>query len=274
MRADGFGSQPSVRALERAIEILDCFQGASAPVPLTAIASKVDLSPTTALRILGTLEKKGYIVRDENTKRYSLGPNLLGLTSAAQRMNSLAPLALPFMQELNAQFDETISVYIVSGVQRVCIQRVDSSHPLRQVISIGDILPLSIGAGGKVLAAWLALSPSFDPSSLVPPLMPALLEQVRQSGYATSFNERGEGIYGVAAPIRNWTGDVTAALSLSGPTARFVPEKLTEMAEAIMEKAQNISKAQGWNPERNEDYFSEIAETKKRKSTNVAIGSA
>ncbi len=242
-------SQPSVRALERGIEILDCFRDACEPIPLTAIAEAVELSPSTALRILSTLEKKGYIIRDESSKRYSLGPGILRLTAAAQKVNGLASLALPSMRELNALFDESISVYIASGLQRVCIQRVESSHPLRQVISIGDILPLTIGAGGKVLTAWLSTMPNFKASALMPPLSPALLAQVRENGYATSFNERGEGIYGVAAPIFTWNGTIAAALSLSGPTVRFLPDKLPQMAEAVVAKAMQISRTLGWTPE-------------------------
>lgn len=241
-------SQPSVRALERGLDILCCFQGASTPIPLTTIAGNVDLSLSTTLRILGTLEKKGFITRDEATKRYSLGPSLLGLTSAAQRMNTLSMAALPFMQELNAKHDETITLYIASGMQRVCIQRVDSSQTLRQVVSIGDILPLDVGAGGKVLTAWLMEKRKEDLATYSPTLSAATLEQVRQTGYATSFNERGEGIYGVAAPVRDSSGEVVAALSLSGPTARFTLEKLTELAHDVMEKADEISKAQGWTP--------------------------
>ena len=248
MSTDHPSSQPSVRALERGLDILGCFQGASSPIPLTTIAGNVDLSLSTALRILGTLEKKGFITRDDATKRYSLGPSLLGLTSAAQRMNNLSMVALPFMRELNAEYDETISLYIASGMQRVCIQRVDSSQTLRQVVSIGDILPLGIGAGGKVLTAWLAESQNIDLASFAPALSHAVLEQVRLNGFATSFNERGEGIYGVAAPVRDSGGSVVATLSLSGPTARFAVEKLTELANAVMAKADEISRAQGWTP--------------------------
>jgi len=250
MGTDHPSSQPSVRALERGLDILGCFQGASSSIPLTTIAGSVDLSLSTALRILGTLEKKGFITRDEASKRYSLGPSLLGLTAAAQRMNNLSMVALPFMQELNAEHDETISLYIISGMQRVCIQRVDSRQSLRQVVSIGDVLPLGLGAGGRVLTAWLAESQDIDLATLAPTLSHSVLEQVRQNGYAASFNERGEGIYGVAAPVRDSGGSVVAALSLSGPTARFALERLTELASAVMGKADEISKAQGWVPKK------------------------
>ena len=243
MTIENGGSQPSVRALERGLDILSCFQGASAPIPLTAIAGSVDLSLSTALRILGTLEKKGFITRDEATKRYSLGPSLLGLTSAAQRMNSLATLALPSMQALNARYDETVSLYQLSGKQRVCIQRVNSSHPLRRVVSIGDILPLGIGAGGKVILAWLDFTDDPEFAGLAP-----LLAQIRANGYAIGFNERGEGIYGLAAPVRNYSGKVVASVSLSGPLARFEPDKLTELANSVMSAANEVSAAQGWNP--------------------------
>ncbi len=248
MEKESSRSQPGVRALERGLDILACFQGVAEPIPLTTIANKVDLSLSTALRILGTLENKGYISRDEATKRYSLGPKLLGLTSAAQKMNSLSMLALPFMQKLNAKYDETITLYVVSNMQRVCIQRVDSSKTLRQVIPIGDILPLNIGAGGKVLTAWLAEKEGFDIESFSPTVSKALLEQIRKSGYATSFNERGDGIYGIAAPVRDSLGEVIAALSLSGPTARFDFSRLSEFAEEIISTARDVSYSLGWHP--------------------------
>ncbi len=240
-------SQPSVRALERGLDILSCFQGATDPIPLTTIANSVELSLSTALRILGTLENKGFITRQEDTKRYSLGPKLLGLAPTAQRMNSLSMLALPFMQKLNEKYDETITLYILSNMQRVCIQRVDSSQTLRQVIPIGDILPIGIGAGGKVLTAWLLDNKDIDLESIAPTFTPAILKQVKENGYATSFNERGEGIYGIAAPIRDASDTVVAALSLSGPTARFDLAQLTELAEAVKETANEISIAQGWS---------------------------
>ncbi len=246
MRSDVSSSQPSVRALERGIDILDCLRLAGAPLPLTAVAETVGLSPSTTLRILVTLEKKHYLVRNEDTKHYSLGPSALRLGGSSRSVESLTTLSLRPLQELNVIAGESTSVYIPSGDRRVCIQRVESNHPLRQVINIGDSLSLTIGAGGKVLTAWLELSPNYDVSRLVPPLSPALLAQIREAGYATSFNERAEGVYAVAAPVFDSSGNILATLTVSGPTARFDAEKLPATIEAVKEKAREVSVMMGW----------------------------
>lgn len=248
MRTDGSSSQPAVRALERGLDILDCFRHSDAPLPLTAVASAVGLSPSTALRILATLEKKNYLVRNEGTKQYSLGPSALQLSSASCPMESLATLSLRPLQELSLLFGESTSIYIPSGDRRVCIQRVESKHPLRQVVNIGDSLSLTVGAGGKVLTAWLESSPNYDVNRLIPPLSPALLAQIREAGYAASFNERAEGVYAVAAPVFDSSGAILAALSFSGPTARFEPGKLPDIVAAVMEKARQVSNLMGWKP--------------------------
>ena len=248
MRTDGSSSQPSVRALERGLDILDCFCRSDAPLPLTAIAGAVGLSPSTTLRILATLEKKNYLVRNESTKQYSLGPNALRLSSASCPTESLATLSLRPLQELSLLFGESTSIYVPSGDKRVCVQRVESKHPLRQVVNIGDTLSLTVGAGGKVLTAWLESSPNYDVNRLIPPLSSSVLAQIREAGYAASFNERAEGVYAVAAPVFDASGAILAALSFSGPTARFEAAKLPDIVAAVMDKARQISSLMGWKP--------------------------
>ncbi|MDR1709721.1 MAG: IclR family transcriptional regulator [Candidatus Accumulibacter sp.] len=238
-------SQPSVRALERGLDILECFRGAEDRLPLTAIASAVKLPPSTALRILATLEKRGYLVRGADSRLYSLGPNALRFGGQGGAMEILPVVALSAMRELNAMYDESISIYVAMGNKRVCIQRVESTRPLRQVINIGDALSLTVGAGGKVLAAWLDVSPNHDVSRLVPALPPQLLAEVREAGYAVSFGEREVGTYAIAAPIFGHRGHILGALSLSGPIARFDAQKLPDMAAKIMEKARHLSSLMG-----------------------------
>jgi DNA-binding IclR family transcriptional regulator len=239
-------SQPSVRALERGLDILGCFHGTGDSLTLTAVAAAVGLAPSTTLRILATLEKKKYLVRNEETKLYCLGPGVLRFSGGGHTIETLAILGLASMRELNALYDESISIYVPSGEKRVCIQRVESAHPLRQVVNIGDALSLTVGAGGKVLTAWLDVSPNYDVSRLMMPISPQLLAQVRETGYAVSFGEREEGTYALAAPIFDHKGNILAALSLSGPTARFDTRNLPAMADHVMGKARHISMLMGW----------------------------
>ena len=241
------GSQPVVRALERGLDILDCFSDAEEPLALTSIAETVGLTPSTTLRILATLESKAYVTRDPATKRYSPGPRVLRLAAKAGRSNDLAVIALRYMKELNGLFDESISVYVASIPYRVCLQRVESSHVLRRVVEVGDRLPLGLGASGKVLTAWMSLVPhKHDLSSVRPSQSEAVLARVRELGYATSFSEREEGVYALAAPLFATSGDIVGALSLSGPTVRFSQEALPAMIDAVVGTARRISRALGW----------------------------
>jgi DNA-binding IclR family transcriptional regulator len=233
--------QLPVRALERGLDILDCFRGSEDKLALTVIASMVGLPPSTALRILATLERKNYLVRHEQTRLYSLGPSFLRFSGSGGVVEMLPIVALAYMRELNSIYDESVSIYVPLGEKRVCIQRVESSHPLRQVVNIGDALSLTVGAGGKVLTAWLEVSPDYDVSRLVPSLPSQLLAEVREAGYAVSFGEREAGTYAVAAPIFDHKNSLLAALSIAGPTARFDAKKLPGMAKQIMEKARHIS---------------------------------
>jgi DNA-binding IclR family transcriptional regulator len=245
MRTNGVSSQPSVRALERGLDVLDCFRRAGPALPLTAVAEAVGLSPSTASRILSTLEKRNYVVREKDTKFYSLGASALSL-GGLNSTEKLAMLSMRFLQELNERFGESACVYVPAVDRRVCIQRVESSHPLRPVVNIGDTLPLNLGAAGKLLSAWLTLSPRYDVSRQAPALSPALLAKIREQGYAVSFNERIEGVYAVAAPVFDAAGVILAALSLSGPTARFEADKLPEIVAAVREHARRISELMGW----------------------------
>lgn len=237
--------QTAVRALERGLDILECLQRSPGPLSLSELADRVSLSPSTALRILATLENRHFIKRDAQTKFYSLGRGAHMMQSVKSAYDVLLPMSSMPMQELNRTFDESVSLYVPHGDKRVCIKRIESSHPLRPVVNVGDFLSLSIGAGGKVLTAWLTAQSDINPAKLLPPLGEEALRQIRADGYATSFGEREPGTYALAAPVFDAQGMIAAALSMSGPIVRFQPEMLAPMLEAMTAQAKSISVALG-----------------------------
>lgn len=240
------GSQNFVRALERGLEILDFFCLHEGPLALTTIAAAVQLTPSTALRILATLENMGYIARDGGSKRYVPGHKLIRLAVPSTHTHGLRLLALPYMKELNALFGESVSIYVPAGHHRMCLQRVESTQPLREVVNIGDTLPLGVGGAGRLLVSWLEVSPKKESFSLPDTLSKTDMATIRTSGYAVGLNERQVGVYGVASPVFDWTGDIIGALSLSGPMVRFSQEALPDMIKAVMHTGRQISLVMGW----------------------------
>lgn len=238
--------QSSVRALDRGLDILECLQASSGPLSLSELAERVTLSPSTAVRILSTLEKRSFIQRDARTKLYSLGPRSRTLQDTTSLMEILLAMSAAPMAVLGGTFGESISLFVPQGDRRICIKRLESPHPLRPVVNKGDSLPLSMGAGGKVLSAWLAQQGDLDPSAFIPPIPREALQQVRENGFAASFGEREAGTFAISAPVFAPTGRILAALALAGPLVRFEASKLEPMSEAVKTQADAISRAIGW----------------------------
>ena len=237
--------EPSVGTLDRGLDILESFLREDATMTLSEVAEKVGLSPSTATRILSTLEKRGYMVRDAASKRYSLGPRARAMRERESALELLLIMADTPMRELQTTFPESISLFVPRGNGRVCIKRVESAYPLRQVVNVGDTLPLSLGAGGKVLCAWLETESIIDPSSLQPPVSPDQLATIRETGYASSFGEREAGTFAIAAPVFNASGKILATLALAGPVTRFDANKLPLMGEVVAHQASLISQSLG-----------------------------
>ena len=144
-----------VRAIERALDILDCFEPGRLELSLTDIAGRINLSMSTTSRIAATLEKRSYLARNVDSQRYSLGPRITQIGALGLSNMELRKVALPFMRDLNTLYNEGVSLYVIRDDQRICVERVESTLPLRRVINVGDRHPLTRGAAGRVLLAYL-----------------------------------------------------------------------------------------------------------------------
>lgn len=236
----------SVRSVERALDILQMLAISPGGTGLTAIASRASLPKSTAHRLLSTLEARGFVKRDPTTDQYCLGLRTLELATCYFEGDDLTTVALPEMRRLRDQFDETVSLYVRDGQERVRVQKVESRQAVRRVVQIGQRMPLYIGASGKVILAHCdtqileqvlgSLPEIFDKENLL-----RQLEDVRRRGYATSIEEREQGTSAVAAPIFNRSGIVTAALCISGPTSRFGQDNIAKYGESVALGAKNLN---------------------------------
>ena len=234
---------PGLRTLERGLDVLDLFCQGATTLSLTEIAEKISLTPSTTSRLLYTLQLRGYLSRDDETKKFSVGFQALRLTTSSFRTFDLRKIAAPILQKLHQQYNESISLYILLDGHRVCIERLETTHPLRHVVHIGDRLPLPRGAGGKVLLAWLPEIERQKLLSSTEPVSTAEFEYIRQQGYAISLGERDQGVGAIAAPIFDTSGRVQYSLAIAGPMVRLNASALKKMAPDVVNAAKQISAA-------------------------------
>ncbi|MFD2615113.1 IclR family transcriptional regulator [Paenibacillus gansuensis] len=241
-------SKLTVRAVERALDILLCFTDET-DLGLTEIAARVELHKSTVHRLLASLEGKGFVQRDEATEKYRLGLRILELYANMSHADDPAVLLLPEMEALRDRLDETVSLYVRDGDERVRIQAVQSNQAIRRVAPVGARMPLYVGASSKILLAFAdvaAQAAILDapgwPEHIAKGDFLEQLAEIKRLGYATSVAERELGAAAVAAPILARTGRLAAVLAVSGPSSRMTPEVMKQQAPVIMEAAARMGK--------------------------------
>ncbi|MGG1517611.1 IclR family transcriptional regulator [Paenibacillus oryzisoli] len=236
----------TVRAVERALDILLCFTSAS-EMTLTEISAGAGLHKSTVHRLLASLEGKGFVMRVENTDKYRLGYRLWELSANLSKEGDPGTILLPEMERLRDHLGETISLYVQDGLARVRIQAVQSNHAIRRVAPVGARMPLYVGASSKVLVAFA--EPALQERLLASPDWPVVLDkaaflqqldETRRAGYATSVEEREPGAAAVSTPILDRGGRLVAALAVSGPANRLTLDEMLKQAPAIVEAARRM----------------------------------
>jgi IclR family transcriptional regulator, KDG regulon repressor len=238
----------TVRAVERALDILLCFTDSS-DLSLTEIAMRVSLHKSTVHRLLASLEGKGFVLRDPSSDKYRLGFRIWELSANLTHSDDPAIVLLPEMERLRDQLDETISLYVRDGLERVRVQAVESNQAIRRVAPIGARLPLYVGASSKILVAFA--EPEVQEAVINGPTWSGGLDrevflrqlsEAQTLGYATSIEERELGTAAVAVPIFNHTNRLVASLAVSGPSNRLTLEKMRDHAPVLFEAARRMGK--------------------------------
>jgi DNA-binding IclR family transcriptional regulator len=216
-----------MRAVQRILGVVECFTPERRALTLQEIADSIELPKSTAFRIVHSLEEAGYLVRLEN-QRYCLSLRFTRIAGLVKSTLDIREFVRPAMTDLSEKTEETIALYTIRGVSRLCIESSGTSMPLRSVAHPGDQVPLLVGSSSKVLIAHMTMS---DLESILPAVARATkrtrqaliveMKAVRQQGYAISHGELHIGLSGIAAPITDMNGGVRYCLTLSGPTARI-----------------------------------------------------
>ena len=222
----------SVRSVERAIDVLLALS--RGPRRLADISTDVELSRPTTYRLLSTMKLKGVVLQDHITGDYRLGPACFRLMSSMADGHAGFPAeAARELEELRDATSETVTVHVMAGPSRICVQELPSPSAIRYTAGLGATAPIYSGSAGKVLLAFLPqreldqtlrslrLTPVTANTVTDPDALRAELAEIARTGTATSMGERVVGAVGVSAPVFDSAGRVLAAISVLGPAERL-----------------------------------------------------
>jgi DNA-binding IclR family transcriptional regulator len=248
-------------ALERSLDILELFTDGRESISAPEVVEELGLPRTTVHELLNTLTSRQYLHRHPDVPgRYRLGIQLFRLGSAYSDHVDTAKIGQQVAQELVRACNETAHVAVLDHRHIVYIAKVDSSHAVRMVSSLGRRLPAHCTALGKVLLAALpddvlrerlAEAPLEALSERSVTEVPALLRElaaVRETGTAVEVCEANPDVCCVGAPVRDRTGQVVAALSISVPLHRWSDERCEELRALVRDGADRYTAALGGAP--------------------------
>jgi IclR family transcriptional regulator, KDG regulon repressor len=249
----------SVRSAAR---LLTCFSAAEPELGVSELAARLGLGKSTVHRLLTTLVEERLIESNPRTRRYRLGIKLYDLGSIVSGRLELHEAVATCIDDLRNRTGETVHVAVLDGREVVYVERRESLHTLRLFSRIGHRNDAHCTSTGKVLLAnlpeaeldrLLAIGPlaAHTPHTVTDPAqLRQELERVRLRGYAENINESEVGVASVAAPIRDSSAAVIAAISAAGPTLRMNGSTLTRVAHLTVQTAQAISERMGYRLER------------------------
>jgi IclR family KDG regulon transcriptional repressor len=249
----------SIKVLQRGMKVLDALLEARAPLSLEQVCAHTGLPKSTAYRIIVNLLQGHYLVDTE--KGYWLGLKMLRFGAVVEEKLDLVQQASPFLLELWDQAKETIHLAVLDGDLRVVyLQKLPTQHAVGPIMSrVGSTAPMHCTALGKAIAAfrpedeichWIrthGLEPFTEATITDEDAFLHELHEIRSRGYTIDNGEFEASVRCVAAPIRDRTGSVIAAVSICGPDTRMpVPLIDSSMAMQVIETASHISQALGY----------------------------
>ena len=252
--------ESTVRALEKALNILEYLSRIPEEMDLAALAKGTRIPKSTLLRLLHTLKKHNFIQQNHRNQKYQIGWAFIYYGKIAANFYTLPNLARPFLEQLAQRSGETASLVVPDGERGIYIDQVTSSSMIKGIPAIGSRLGLHCTSAGKVLLASLSdeaidrfLKTSVLEKKTEKTIIRRLdleeeIRRVRRQGYAVDDEETEVGGRCVAAPVLNKDGETLAAISIIGPTSRIRKEDFVRLSLLVKETAGQASAALGYGP--------------------------
>jgi IclR family KDG regulon transcriptional repressor len=250
------GEKQQTSGVIRTIVILETLSKHQS-INLEQLSKETGLPKATLLRFLSTLVNLGYVYRD-NTDLYSLTLKMFSVGSHGLEHIDLIHVANPVAQRLCDELGETVHMGVLEEDKAVYVLKKESSFTIRMHSRVGKAIPLYCTAIGKVLLSDMTqdsldaylesvkMKP-FTPNTITDVgVLKQELEQIRNRGWASDNEEHEMGTLCIGSPIKDYTGKVVAAMSVSWPLFRFNPEEQEHITKSILAACTNLSHLLGW----------------------------
>ncbi|MDR3470743.1 MAG: IclR family transcriptional regulator [Devosia sp.] len=249
----------NVKSLFKMLDVLDCFSDIDPELSVLQIAQRTGLPRTTVHRLVDSLRAVGFLEQEASRESYRLGLKLFGLGNTALTNMPLHRKAAPFVEALAKLSGETVHLCVFEGSQMVFVERsLDRARPNNMVTTMEATPCHSTGVGKAALAfqppavidriIGLGLQRFTRNTIIAPETLREELAAIRARGYAIDDCEHEPDLRCVAAPIRNVTGRVFAAVSVSGNIRRMEQHRVEDLAALVTSHARQISAQLGYLP--------------------------
>lgn len=239
-----------MRAVDRIFSVLDAFSREHPKLTLQEISDRIELSKATTFRLVNSLSDAGYLVRLED-QRYCLSMKLVRLAGVVASGLGIRDIAHPKMLEIGQVTGETVSLNTVIGMDRVCVDVVESTARIMHIVNLGEHAPLLYGATGKTLLAHL---PADEQATVIKTLpreasftqaqLKAELATIRKQGYTVTGSERVPGSLAISVAIYDMHDRGCYALTVTGPDNRM-KEQLERNLKCMLQAQREISSKMG-----------------------------
>ncbi|KAA9025720.1 IclR family transcriptional regulator [Niallia endozanthoxylica] len=244
-------------SVKNALRILNSFTMDEPEKKISEIASSLGLNKSTVSRTMATLASEGFVFKDPETKTYRLGFSILTLSGVINSNMDIYRESQPVLNKIVETTGETAHISIFDQLEVVYLQKVECNHPVRYLTHVGKRNPPYCTSSGKVFMAFAddkvveaiienGLQKYTKNTITDPDKLKAHLKEIREKGFAYSFEEFSEGVVTIAAPIYDYTGKVIASLSIVGPKQRISQQKIPSFAKKIISSSLEISRNMGY----------------------------
>lgn len=238
-----------MQALQRLLAILEVVANTPGGATATQVSTGTDLSLSTTSRLLQQLVGEGVLDRSDRGGAYTIGWRLVSIARDGSDRFDVRERVRPILEGLRDLSGETSSLHTRSGTNRICIAAAQSHQAVARTVPVGLSLGLVGSATGVVLLAGTSaaerdqLFPSMNDEERAD--LEASIDLVRERGWLLVADAWQTGVTGISAAVRKGDGDIVAALSVSGPSARFRKQTATSLSDRLLDAAREVSALYG-----------------------------
>lgn len=244
-------------SVQNALRILRSFTMEEPEKRISDLAASLGLSKSSVSRLMSTLASEDFVTKDTDSQRYRLGLSVLALSGVVTSHLEIYREAQPILQDLVEHLGETAHIAVLEGTDTVYLHKVECKHPVQILSHIGKRNPAYCTSSGKVLMAYQdedfteeviqqGLQPFTKNTITDEQTLRSQLQTIKEQGFAYSKNEILDGVVSIAAPVRDYTSNVVAAITVVGPAQRIQHYNIRRYAKKIMNASMEISDRLGY----------------------------